>query len=116
MLTISPAVANSVQAHVNEMGEATIDQAAKLESQTSASSPLSSLVPDGGLHSVAHAAADGTANGGMQSLAQQVIGQVGNMLNIGGQIPHPNSNATARDPLGGPMGLMQQIMQISSGG
>jgi len=117
MLTISPAVANSVQAPVNEMGEATVDQATTPEPQTSAPVPLTSLVPDGGLHAVARAATDGLSDKGIQSLAQQLLDQLGNKLNVGGQTPHPTSNARAQDPLGGLMALLQQIAaQLRSGG
>ena len=109
MLTISSAVASSVQAPVNEVGEATVDQATKPESQTTASVPLSSLVPDGGLHSVARAATDGLADKGIQSLAQQLLDQLGNKLGVGGQTPHATSNVKSQDPMDALMAVLQQI-------
>jgi hypothetical protein len=94
------------------MADATVDQATKLESQTSASLPLKGIVPDGGLHPAARAADTGT-----QTLVHDLLGQLGNKLNVGGQTTNPNSNARAQDPLSGLMEVLQQIAaQLRSGG
>ena len=109
MLTISPASVSSVQAPLNEMAEATAEHSAKLEPQPTASPSLNGIVPDGGLHSVARAAT-ALADNGLQTLMQQLLGQLQGQLNVGGAATHPVSNARAQDSTSQLMDLLAQIL------
>ena len=115
MLTVSPTSQSSAQATANEMAEATVDHATKLEAQTPASAPLSGIVPDGGLHSVARAGTAPQSTTDLQQLMQQLLGQLQGKINVGSAATstnnlHPVANARAQDPMSQLMALLAQIM------
>ena len=114
MLAVSPALVSNVQVPANETADATADQAARLEPHATASAPLSGIVPDGGLHSVARAATAPQSNNDLQQMMQQLLGQLGNKLNVGGATTsandlHPVANARANDPMSRLMQLLGEI-------
>jgi hypothetical protein len=115
MLTVSPALVSNVQSPPHETADATFDHAAKLQPLPTAASPLSGIVPDGGLHPLARAATASQANADIQTLMQQLLTELQGKISVGGASTgatdaHPVSNARAQDPMTQLMQLLAEIM------
>ena len=114
MLTVSPASMSNVQAPANETADATVDHAPKLEPLATSSPSLNGIVPDGGLHPMARAATAPQSTAGIQTLMQQLLGELQGKITVAGTStgaadPHAVSNARAKDPMSQLLQLLAEI-------